>query len=126
MWLYHYTSQHCLASIVQSKTIIPSLTGKFGSGVYFSRLSPEDLPLEMVAETLFGVGGPASLRKGRLNCYIEVFVKNHEEAIAMCQNKMGSNVFYLREQVYRHRCGLCICVSVYLSVLPKFVYSVIG
>ena len=100
MWLYHYTSEQCLTSIVQSKTIRPSPKGKFGSGVYFSRLSPKDLPLEMLAENLFGAGGPARLCKGRLKCYIEIFVKNHGKGFEKCQDKRGRDIFIYRGEMY--------------------------
>ena len=76
---YHYTTEESLAGIQYYETILPSMTGKFGCGVYFSRLGPRDLPLDKLAVNCFGAGGQARLRKGHLNCYIEVIVRNHRK-----------------------------------------------
>ena len=92
---YHYTSQEALAGIRYSETLLPSMNGKFGCGVYFSRLGPSDLPLDKLAANCFGAGWEARLSKGYLNCYIEVIVLNHKKVFEKCRAQ-GRDVFILR------------------------------
>jgi len=95
---YHYTSEESLAGIRYYETILPSRTGKFGSGVYFSRLGPRDLPLDKLAVNCFGAGGQARLRKGHLNCYIEVIVRNPRRVFEKCRAG-GRDVYIYRGQM---------------------------
>ena len=95
---YHYTTEESLAGIQYYETILPSMTGKFGCGVYFSRLGPRDLPLDKLAVNCFGAGGQARLRKGHLNCYIEVIVRNHRHFFEKCRAG-GRDVFIYRGQM---------------------------
>ena len=73
---YHYTTEESMNCIQHLETIQPSRNGKFGLGVYFSKLKPGCNSKTKLAENCFKSGWQARLKKGHLDCYIEVLVWN--------------------------------------------------
>jgi len=92
---YHYTTKENLTQIERDLVILPSISGRFGHGVYFSRYGPRDLPLARLAENCFGAGGQARIRRGCLDCYVEVIVRNYKEVFEKCRAR-GRDVFAFR------------------------------